>query len=111
MPIASAVPRKVVLSQDNTQGLKLSGLRDDSGNFVNTAVLTATLLDQTREPDSVLNGIQMPYIASSNGDYQGTVPNSFSPALGSEYTLVIDGDGEGAHLHLEIVAEVVSRKK
>lgn len=109
MPITSAVPRRVTLVQQNTQGLKLSGLRDDSGNFVNTAILTATLLDQTRQPDAVLNGLSMPYIAASNGDYQGTVPSTFLAALGSEYTLVIDGDGAGAHLHMEIVAEVVAR--
>lgn len=109
MPIASAVPRKVTLVQQNTQGLKLSGLRDDAGNFVNTAILTATLLDQTREPDSILNGISMPYIVASNGDYQGTVPSTFLAPLGSEYTLIIDGDGVGAHLHLEIIAEVIAR--
>ncbi len=112
MPIASAVPRKVTLVQQNTQGLKLSGLRDGTQpfpNFVNTAVLTATLVDQTREPDSVLNQIPMPYIAASNGDYEGTVPSTFKAPLGSEYTLIIDGDGQGAHLHMEIVAEVIAR--
>ena len=107
MPIANATQARVVLFQDNTQRIQLHGLRDaDTGVFINGASLTATLLDQNRNQVAGLIGVAMPYVSGTNGNYQGTVGASFAPPVGTNYTLIIDGDQGISHLHMEITAAV-----
>ena len=110
MPIASGVPQKIVLYQDNTQDLSIYGLVDAAGVFVNNAVLTATLLDSMRNADSVLNATTFVFVTGSNGDYVATVSGNFSPSVGTEYTTVIDGDAGSSHIHLEICTEIRVRQ-
>lgn len=104
MPIASGVPAKLIIYQNNTQDIDLFGLMDTNGNFMNAAVITAVILDGNR--DVVLSAIQMNYVLGSNGNYVGIVPASFAPAIGTEYVLVLDGDQAASHLHIEIPVEV-----
>jgi len=102
----SAVPAKLLLYQDNTQRVKVFGLKDDDGNFLNSALMNATLLDNNRTEVSGLINVTMAYVSGSNGDYKGTVGSTFSPPVGSDYTMVIEGDQSGAHLHMELPTEV-----
>src|SRR5580765_8314966 len=102
----SFVSLKLTVYQNNTQLLQISGLRDSSQNFIVDGTLTATLLDQNREQVANLINISVPYVTGSNGDYQGLIPATFEAAVGTEYTMVIDGDGGGGHLHIEIPTEV-----
>jgi len=105
----SFVPTKLVLFQDNTQLINIIGLRDSSGNFLSAATLRADLLDGSREPVAGLVDIVLSYVPSSNGNYSGTVTATFAPAVGTEYTLVLDGDSAASHLHIEIPVEVKTR--
>ena len=109
MPVPTGIPIKLVMTQNNTQLIQLSGLRDSDNNFVNNATMSASLIDPNREPVNNCTNISMSYVASSNGDYQGTVPATFEPLLGSSYTLIIDADNGSAHLHLEIPTEIKVR--
>lgn len=102
----SAVPQRLILYQDNTQKINIFGLKDDSGAFLNTATLEATLLDSHRNEVDGLNGVTMSYITDSNGNYSGTVDSGFRPAVATDYTLVITGDQGASHLHMEIPTEV-----
>lgn len=105
----SFVSLKLTMYQNNTQLLKITGLRDSSQNFITDAALLATLLDQNRSQVQNCIDISVPYVTGSNGDYQGTIPSAFEAPVGTEYTMVIDGDGGGGHLHLEIPTEVKVR--
>jgi hypothetical protein len=109
--VTSAVPAKLILFQNNTQVVQLFGLRDTSGNFLNAGTLQATLHDQSGNNVPGLVNITLTNVASSNGDYTGTVGAAFSPSVGTEYTMVIDGDASGAHIHLELPAEVRVRTR
>jgi hypothetical protein len=113
MGIVSGVPAKLVIWQNNTQDLELNGMQDAMGNFVNDATGTATLLDGNRNPDSVLVNLAIQYINGTNGNYVVTIPSGFETAVGSEYTMVLDGSSvsESAHFHLEIPVEVKVRKR
>lgn len=112
MPLPATLPTQVLYAQ-NTQVVVVQGLQDFlTGNFLNAAILTLTLLDQ--------NGVQVPgcinvgfaYVAASNGNYQAVFGDeSFNPPVGSGYKLVIDGnDGSGNIVHLERTAQVQARQ-
>lgn len=104
------MPKTKILYQDNTQLITLVGLQDEiSGSFLNAATMTVTLLDQNGQQVPNLIGITMSYVADSNGNYQGIVDAAFDPPIGGGYVLVIDADTGGAHLHVELQAEVQVR--
>lgn len=110
MPITNATPPRVTLYQDNTQEVQIFGLRDaDTQVFLNAASIEATLLDEDRNEVSGLVGIQLVYVPGSNGNYSGVVGADFEPPVGSNYTLVIDGDQGASHLHMEITTSVKVR--
>lgn len=85
----TTIPNVIYLFPKNTQVIEIDGLQDAvTGNFLNTATATATLFDINGDADPILNAIPMTYVPSSNGIYQGIVPDTFNAALG-KYTLVI----------------------
>lgn len=102
----SAVPARLILYQDNTQRVKVFGLRDDNGAFLNDAVMSATLLDVNRNQVTGCINITMSYVADSNGNYTGTVTAAFEPPVGTDYTMIIEGNEGDSHLHMEIPTEV-----
>ena len=104
------VPSIIYLYPLNTQVIEVDGLVDEiSGNFLNGASVSATLFDDHGNPDPVLNNIPMIYVAASNGNYQGVVPDTFNAALGSGYTLQITADSGGAQALWSIPAQVKLR--
>jgi len=108
----SAVPARVVLYQDNTQQIRVFGLKDiTTDTYITTATMSATLLDKDRNQVVGLIGIALNFQASSNGDYFGIVASDFKPTVATDYTLVLEGDNGGSHLHIEIPAEVRVRIK
>jgi hypothetical protein len=75
------LPRVIYLYPNNTQVINIIGLTDvTTGFYLDSAAVFATLYDQYQNPDPVLNDIELFYVLGSNGNYQGTVPASFSPA-------------------------------
>lgn len=78
--MAPILPAVIYLYPDNTQVVNIVGLSDVvSGSYLNSATVTATLLDPRGNEDPVLNAISMGYLEATNGNYQGTVPFTFSP--------------------------------
>jgi len=97
--------------QGNTQEIDVTGLQDaDTGAYLNAATLTATLYDPTNIPVPGCINIPMPYVPASNGNYVGTFgDNTFMPALGTGYTLIITGSQASTFIELVYAAEVVIR--
>lgn len=52
-----------------------------SGAYVNSATVTFTLKDSTGAVFGGLSGVSMPYVASSNGRYEGTIAASVSATM------------------------------
>lgn len=74
------LPRVLYLYPNNTQVINIIGLTDvTTGFYLDSAEVFATLFDQYQNPDPVLQDIQLLYVSDSNGNYQGTVPATFSP--------------------------------
>ena len=85
------LPIQLFLYPENTQVLNVRGLQDvATGNFLDAATVQATLFDQNGHADPVIADLTLSYLTATDGDYQGTVPASFSPAkLGAGYNLVV----------------------
>jgi uncharacterized NAD-dependent epimerase/dehydratase family protein len=58
-----------------------------TGAYVNDATVTATLRDADLEIVSGASSVSMPYVALSNGRYQGNLPSTLVLAEGANYFL------------------------
>lgn len=106
------VPTIIYLFPQNTQVLSIEGLVDEiSGDYLNSATVSATLYDQNFNPDPVLNNIPMNYVAASNGNYEGVVPDTFNPVLGSGYTLQYTAAQGGIQAVISVPVQVKLRAK
>lgn len=111
--VLSATPPKQLLYAQNTQVTQLTGLQDAlTGDFIDAANLTLTLLDQNGNPMPECIDVAFAYVAGSNGNYQAIYGDeNFDPSVGSGYKLIVDGnDGSGNILHLELTAQVLARQ-
>jgi hypothetical protein len=107
------VPAILFINPQNTQTVKLNGLKDIvTGNFLDSAVITATLYDQYGNADSIFNNITLNYVPGSSGNYLGIVSGvGFSPMLGSGYKLKIDANQGGILGHWEILVQIKQRSQ
>lgn len=112
-PLATSA--KLRLTQANTQQILVNGLQDQvgivNGTFLSDGVFLATLLDENRTVVAQCQNIALEYVPGSNGDYVGIIEVPFTPAVGTEYTMIVDGDADGgsSHLHLELPTEIKVR--
>jgi hypothetical protein len=91
----------------NTQVLNVVGLQDiTTGLFLNAATVVATLFDEHGNADPIINNLAMGYIPASNGQYQGTVPDTFNAKLGGGYNMVITALQAGIQAQFTIPAQV-----
>jgi hypothetical protein len=67
-----------------------------SGAYINNATVNFTLLDS--KGNTVIGSTSMPYVASSNGRYEGTIPYSTTLMLNSFYTIQVTATGAGLTL-------------
>lgn len=101
------VPTIVYFYPNNTQVVEIDGLQDQlTGAFLDAATVTATLVDQNGNPDSVFQNIAMNFVPASNGNYTGVVPFAFNAAVGSGYTLQIKALQAGVQAFWSIPAQV-----
>ena len=106
------IPTIIYLFPQNTQVLSIEGLIDEiSGEYPNSATVSATLYDQNNNPDSVLNNIGLSYVPDTNGNYEGVVPDTFNPCLGSGYTLQYTANQGGIQAVISVPAQVKLRAK
>ena len=68
----------------------LEGLRDEAGGLINDATMVATLKD-TKKVD-VVGAVNVPfsYVALSDGNYEGILPNTLTLKEGADYDLYCD---------------------
>lgn len=79
-----------VLSIGSSNLVRLDALTNaSSGAFVNGATVTFTLKDAAGSVVSGLSAVSMPYVASSNGRYEGTIPSTAALTLNALYMLEI----------------------
>jgi hypothetical protein len=79
-----------VLSINSTNLIRLDVLTNaSSGAYVNNATVTFSLKDAGGNIVGGLSNVSMPYIASSNGRYEGAIPNTTSLTLNALYTIEI----------------------
>ena len=103
----SIIPSVVYFTPQNTQVIELDGLQDsESLAFVNDAAVSGTLIDDRGNPDPVFNNIPMLYQNATNGNYVGTVPDTFNALLGSGYRFVIQATAAGVEALWTIPAGV-----
>jgi hypothetical protein len=71
-----------------------------SGAYVNSATVTFTLKDSTGAVFQGQSGISMPYVAASNGRYEGTLTAAISNQLtpNALYTIEITATYSGTQL-------------
>jgi hypothetical protein len=102
-----------ILYPKNSQFLQISGLKDKSQTpaaYINTATLTASLLDSGNNQVSGAANMPGTYQTGSSGVYRFAVdPSLFNPPVGTGYTLVVDGTFGSLKYHVEIPVQVVSR--
>lgn len=81
----------VYISNDNV--IKLSGLVDNTGAYLNSATVVVTLIDGNNvEVVGATWPLTMYYVAASNGNYEATLASTLT--LSEEnYTAIVDADG------------------
>ena len=80
----------------NDQSITLTGLKETTTNqFVNTATVVAQIIDLTTNTQ-VGSDIAMPYVAATNGNYRGTIPDDLALVLDRLYRVDVTADGAGA---------------
>jgi hypothetical protein len=101
---------KRVLYQQNTQIIKLQGLRDgETGVFISVATVSATLKARDGSTVSQINNLALSYVPGSNGDYEGTVDATFNPPKGGGYILTVESVDGSVKLHEEVSIQVKVR--
>lgn len=102
----------IYLYPQNTQVLTLNGLQDVvTGDYLNQATVTATLIDRLGNVDVVINDLPLDYLPASNGNYQGTVPFAFDAALGGGYILQVTANQAGVQSFFSFPTIVQLRKQ
>lgn len=75
---------------DTDDCIRLSGLKDVvTDAYVNDATVTATVYDSDGIAVSGAEDLSIPYIADSNGNYAGQVPNTVTITKDAEYEVEV----------------------
>ena len=101
-----------LLANCNDMRLELDELRDPDGAYINTATVTATLLDSDgEEVEGVTWPVTLEYVEESDGKYQGILDDAIELVDKEIYTLVVDSvDGESKG-HWELAVQARTRTK
>lgn len=82
---------RILVVRLNDLYVTVSGLQDGvtSVYYNDTASVVATLYDQFGNPVPGFSGVQMAYVAETNGNYRGLIDQTFDPPLGGGYRLEV----------------------
>jgi len=84
----------VYLSTDNC--IRVRGLKDCvTEEYINDAVITATLYDADDSPVSGAEDMSISYITGTDGDYAGEIPHTVTLVENAYYTVKITITGSG----------------
>ena len=90
-----------VLAINSDNLVRLDGLTNaSSGAYINNATVTFVLLDASGA--TVVSSTSMPFVASSNGRYEGTIPYTTALTLNAFYTLQITAIGSSFRIYRQI---------
>lgn len=105
------LPQLITLFPQNTQVINVLELQDVvTGNYLNSAAVTATLYDDRGNADPTINALVLAYLPGSNGSYQGTVPFQFNAKIGDGYKLVVTANQAGVQSLYSFIANVTLRQ-
>lgn len=104
------VPAKLIFYQKNTQVFEIDGLKDQTGAYLDSATVSATLVDQNGNEVAGFVNITMTYLTASQGIYQGTIASTFDPPVGGGYIVRLDATQGAAVGHWEIRVAVDARR-
>jgi hypothetical protein len=99
----------MILYKKNEQKIQYIGLKDDTGAYVNNAVMTANMLDLSGNAIAEITNLNLAYVATSNGNYEGVVGATFDPAPGIGYICIIEarvGGNLKKHIEKSVIVEV-----
>ena len=109
----SATQTKLIVYPENTQGLKIVGLKDESTDpptYLNGASVVATLVDDQGNVVPGCVDVPLTNVPASNGDYIGEYGDAnFAPSIGTGYTMIIKATQGGNSISLGIDVEVQRR--
>jgi hypothetical protein len=72
-----------------------------------SASIQCTLVDSLGNPVAGCIAITFTYVPGSNGDFVAVFGDvNFQPEVGSDYTLIIDGQQDSSTYHAELLVEV-----
>jgi hypothetical protein len=94
-----------VLYVGNNNLMAVTDLFDEVANaFVNNATVTVDILDRTST--SILTApITMPYVAASNGTYEGVIPSTTQLQVGRGYRAVFNVNSGAAQWMKPVVVQ------
>ncbi len=101
-----------IIFNQNDNLIEVLGLTDIvSGNFANSATVTATLVDgDDAEVVGQIWPITLVYVAASDGDYQAILNDVLVLTVGDLYTVKIDADaGVDMKAHWEFPVRAETR--
>jgi len=73
-----------------------------SGGYLNNATVSFTLTDSNGNVVAGLSNVSMPYVAGSNGRYEGNIPNTANLVLNALYTLAVTATASGYKLYRKL---------
>lgn len=83
---------KLILAPGNSQVITLPGVVDGkTGEAITGATVTATLYDADDAVVSGFDALSMTDVQGTAGDYELTLPSTFSPAVGKDYYVIYRG--------------------
>lgn len=88
---------------NNVNTVILPGLKDANGNFINNATVSFVLTDPNNV--TVASG-SMPYVAASNGKYEGSIAASTNLVVNTVYTTTITGTLSSVQIFQEVRTDV-----
>jgi len=105
-----AIPSKLVIDLKNDQYIELSAVANGlTAEYINDAIATVTLYDRDGSVVPDVSALPLDYVAESDGVYRGLIPNTFNPARGGGYKLMVDVVSGEYKAHIEIPVEVKVR--
>lgn len=99
-----------LLYRKNTQFVTVILLDSNNQHVNNATAVVANLVDSTGAAVSTFPAnLPVSYVSASRGKYQGVLPGSFNPAVGSGFVLTVSGNaGGGATFSRDFPVTVVA---
>lgn len=92
----------------NSLDVKITGLSDSDGEYIDNATCSVTLKDAEGTVVTGASGLSMAYITDSDGDYLGVLPSTLSLTVDDTYYLEVTATSDDVGVgfwRVELVAK------